>query len=93
MEFILQLKMAAAKAILARLQNAGPGLAALAGLGALGYGVSESLYNGVCTCFSFVYIYLYNGVHMLLFYYFIYFSSPLSSTGQEPILSCVTVQL
>jgi len=37
--------MAAAKAILARLQNAGPGLAALAGLGALGYGVSESLYN------------------------------------------------
>ena len=80
------LKMAAAKAILARLQNAGPGLAALAGLGALGYGVSESLYNGVCTCFSFVYIYLYNGVHMLLFYYFL-FIFPLHSPPPDKNLS------
>ena len=38
--------MAAAKALLNRLQNLGPGLAGLAGLGAIGYGVSESLYNG-----------------------------------------------
>jgi len=37
--------MAAAKALLNRLQNLGPGLAGLAGLGLIGYGVNESLYN------------------------------------------------
>lgn len=40
-----------------------------------------------------IYISLQRCAHASLLLFFIYFSSPLSSTGQEPILSCVTVQL